>query len=186
MRFRQILALSYLLAIGVFSGVLPATANGEVPAPNNSTSTPSLPNVPTEIVNTQVNQQPGVVQLSNLNGFSNLATPTCPVGCIYFQGRMSPSASGVSNWEASGGVVFPFGSSDSNAESNRLNVEIQKYRTENETIAGLSRELSDAIENNKMVRARLIAINLAPKLGYKNYEQLLFEMSKQTVRFTGR
>jgi hypothetical protein len=187
MLLKKSLTTVCFFAVATFSQIHPALADGELIAQ----VVPVTPtNLPTEVISTtQVNQQPGIVQVGNGNwaGSSNLSTPNCPTGCIYVQGRSYPSATGTPNWEATAGVLFQLGSPDNgNAEISRLNLELQKYKTKNELIAGLSRELSDAIESNKMPRARLIAIILAPEIGYKRYEDLLIEMSKKNITFNSR
>jgi hypothetical protein len=59
------------------------------------------------------------------------------------------------------------------SEINRLNGEMHKYTTENQIKLALSEKLADALENGKMERATIIAMNLAPLLRYKNYKLLL-------------
>ena len=122
----------------------------------------------------QVNQQ-----FSNSGNTSNLIPPSCNTGCAFGIVRLSPSNYGTSpNWEVMAGVTIPFGSTDGGvAELNRINGETQKFRTEHDTRLALSRELSDAIKNGDMVKAKLIAMDLAPMLGYKSYQLLLAELS---------
>ena len=76
------------------------------------------------------------------------------------------------------GIILPIGSNDGGAgEQNRLRVEMEKYRTEHEIRIALSEKLADALENRRMERATIIAMNLAPLLGYKDYHLLLKDVS---------
>ena len=54
---------------------------------------------------------------------------------------------------------------------------MQKYRTEHEIKLALSEKLAEALENGKTERATIIAMNLAPMLGYKDYQSLLKAVS---------
>jgi hypothetical protein len=115
----------------------------------------------------------------NWSGSSNLTPPSCNGGCVFAVTRASPTASGSgANLEAMVGVTMSLNSSDGGvAELNRLNGEMQKYRTEYEVKLALSEKLADAIENGKTERATIIAMNLAPMLGYKDYQLLLKAVS---------
>ena len=76
------------------------------------------------------------------------------------------------------GVTWQLGSNDGGAaELNRLNGEMTKYRTEHEIKLALSEKLAEALENGKIQRATIIAMNLAPMLGYKNHQSLLNAVS---------
>jgi hypothetical protein len=129
---------------------------------------------------TQVNQQPGIVQVANWNGSSNLAPPNCTGGCFFAVTRVTPTTYGSGhNAEALIGITLPIGSNDNGmGEVNRINAEMQKYRTENDAKLALSEKLSEALENCKIERARIIALLLAPMLGYKDYQSLLTTVSK--------
>jgi hypothetical protein len=112
--------------------------------------------------------------ISNWSG-SALTPPSCNGGCFFAVTRAAPSNYGFgTNLEAMVGVTIPLGSNDGGAgEVNRLNAEMQKYRSEHEIRLALSEKLAEAIESGKMVRAEIIAMNLAPLLGYKDYRLLL-------------
>jgi hypothetical protein len=129
---------------------------------------------------TQVNQQSGIVQVANWNGSSNLAPPTCTGGCFFAVTRVTPTTYGSGhNAEALIGITLPIGSNDNGiGEVNRVNAEMQKYRTENDAKLALSEKLSEALENCKTERAKIIALLLAPMLGYKDYQSLLSAVSK--------
>jgi hypothetical protein len=137
---------------------------------NSTTSTSSIPT-------TQYNQQSGLQV--NWSGSSSLSPPSCNGGCVFAVTRASPVTYGYgTNLEAMVGVILPIGSNDGGVgELNRLNGEMQKYRTEHEIKLALSEKLADALENQKMERATIIAMNLAPMLGYKDYHLLLRDVS---------
>lgn len=128
---------------------------------------------------TQVSQQSGIVQVANWGGSSTLSPPSCNGGCFFAVTKATPATYGSgTNLEAMIGVTIPIGSSDGGmGEVNRLNAEMQKYRTESEIKIALSEKLADALENRKMERATIIAMSLAPLLGYKDYRLLLRDVS---------
>lgn len=150
----------------------------------NSTSTTTSPtSITTSDPNTtftQVSQQSGIVQVANWNGSSNLAPPNCTGGCFFAVTRITPTTYGSGqNAEALIGITLPIGSNDNGiGEVNRVNAEMQKYRTEHEAKLALSEKLSEALENCKIERARVIALLLAPMLGYKDHQTLLNTVSK--------
>ena len=139
-----------------------------------STSTPSTLNSSLN----QFNQQSGGIQV---NGYasSTLTPPSCNGGCFFAITRASPATYGAgSNLEAVVGITIPLSSTDGGmGEVNRLNAEMQKYRTEHEIKLALSEKLAEALENGRTERATIIAMNLAPMLGYKNHQSLLKAVS---------
>lgn len=145
-------------------------------APANQSAT-SLSVTPTTLLQTGTNNYASVNSSAGALGY-----PNCSGTCAFAIGRVSPSQntygsnSNTSQFEAVFGIVHSFNSPDqTNAETNRLLVEIQKYRNDQEIITGLSEKLADAIESGKYERANIIAIILAPKLG-KDYQTLLREV----------
>jgi hypothetical protein len=152
------------------TGTPPITTGGTIIPPS---STPPALN---SSVN-QFNQQSGGIQL---NGYSNTLTPpNCNGSCFFAVTRASPTTSGSgANIEVMLGVSIPLGSNDGGAaEINRLRGEMEKYRTEHEIKLALSEKLAEALENGKTERATIIAMNLAPMLGYKDYQLLLKAVS---------
>jgi hypothetical protein len=149
------------------------TGDNSTPTPTQTTPDTSTPNSsPSQtVIPVQVNQQS---LISNWSG-SALTPPSCNGGCFFAVTRAAPSNYGSgTNLEAMVGVTIPLGSNDGGAgEVNRLNAEMQKYRSEHEIRLALSEKLAEAIESGKMVRAEIIAMNLAPLLGYKDYRLLL-------------
>jgi hypothetical protein len=115
----------------------------------------------------------------NWSGSSTLTPPSCNGGCVFAVTRASPTTSGSgTNLEAMLGVTIPIGSNDSGVgEVNRVNAEMLKYRTQHEIKLALSEKLAEALENGKMERAKVLAMNLAPLLGYKDYQSLLISVS---------
>lgn len=152
----------------------PSPTQSPTDTPTPSISSPSQPLIPL-----QVNQQS---LISNWSG-SALTPPSCNGGCFFAVTRAAPSTYGSgTNIEAMVGVTIPIGSSDGGVgEVNRLNAEMQKYRTEHDIRLALSEKLADAIESGKMVRAEIIAMNLAPLLGYKDYRLLLKTVTASRV-----
>jgi hypothetical protein len=138
-----------------------------------SSSTPSTLNSSVG----QLNQQSGGFQ-SNVYA-PTLTTPTCNGGCFFAVTKASPTTSGSgTNLEAVVGVNISFGSNDGGAaERERLKVEMEKYRSEHDIRLALSEKLAEALENGKTERAIIIAMNLAPMLGYKDYQLLLKAVS---------
>jgi hypothetical protein len=72
------------------------------------------------------------------------------------------------------GITMSLGTNDGGVS---LNEEMHKYTTENQVKFALSEKLAEALENGKMERATIIAMNLAPMLGYKDYRWLLMAVS---------
>jgi hypothetical protein len=153
---------------------------------DTSTPIPTTPEITTPIssnplqpvIPLQITQQ----SISNWNG-SALTPPSCNGGCFFAVTKATPATYGSgTNIEAMVGVTIPIGSNDGGVgEINRLNAEMQKYRSEYEMKLALSEKLADAIENGKMERAKIIAMNLAPLMGYKNYQLLLNNFVPPTV-----
>ena len=127
--------------------------------------------------NNNYNQQSGGNQFNSYS--PTLTPPNCNGGCFFAITKASPTTSGSgANLEAMIGVNIPFGSTDGGAaERDRLRVEMEKYRSEHDIRLALSEKLAEALENGKMERATIIAMNLAPMLGYKDYQLLLKAVS---------
>jgi hypothetical protein len=123
---------------------------------------------PIENAGTQINQ-------FNSGSFSNLTIPNCAGGCAYSTIRLAPGSSATpQNIEAVVGVTWQFNSPElAQNQVNRTIAELQKYKTEYEIIDALSIQLANAIENSQFERARIIAIVLAPKVGYPDYRLYL-------------
>lgn len=141
----------------------------------------------TNIIPTEINGvgQPfgGIIQVNN--GSSNTSAG-CGGGCAYLNIRAAPTTNGINTGtglEGSAGVVWQFGSAEAaQSQAIRLASELQKYKTEQEIIDYLSRQLAEALESNRLDRARIIAITLAPKLGYSDYRLLLRTVTSGRVQ----
>lgn len=156
----------------------PTTITTPINSTTSTITTPINSTIPTSnIPINQYNQHQGLQV--NWSGSSNLTPPSCNGGCVFAVTRASPVTYGSgTNLEAMIGVILPIGSNDGGAgEQNRLRIEMEKYRTEHEIRIALSEKLADALENRKMERATIIAMNLAPLLGYKDYNLLLRDVS---------
>lgn len=145
---------------------------------DSSIASPTIPNPPstTALIQTGTNNYANV----NSQSTGTLNYPSCNGTCAFGIMRTSPSNGNNGNfgnqYEAVIGFIHSFNSPDqTNADTNRLMIEIQKYKTEQEVIIALSGQLADAIETGKYQRANIIAIVLAPKLG-KTHIQLLAEI----------
>jgi hypothetical protein len=164
-------------SIPVTSPNTPNPSPTPAPTPINPSTSSTLPGLisPT----TQVSQQSGLVQVSNWGSSSSLTPPSCNGGCFFAVTRAASTTYGSGhNLEAMVGVNIPLGSNDGGAaEINRLRGEMEKYRTEHEIKLALSEKLAEALENGKTERATIIAMNLAPMLGYKDYQSLLKAVS---------
>jgi hypothetical protein len=138
-----------------------------LPPPTNN-STPDNSNSSSNYNNTFINQTNGLLPFNG--SFPSSSTPQiCHSGCFYTQGRILDR-----QVEAIVGVIFQFGSPDGNqGEAVKILSQTQQHRSEQEITNLLSQQLADAIERKQFERSRLIAITLAPRLGYKNYRDLL-------------
>jgi hypothetical protein len=59
----------------------------------------------------------------------------------------------------------------------RANVRIKMYTVKQRLMKTLGAELADALEKKQYFRARLIAMQLAPKFGFKDYKLFLAEVT---------
>jgi len=186
--------VSILACLPILSNY-PETAfagGSDTPTVSGDTSTPSpispnpassiIPNSTSGTVNPTALIQTGTNNYANVNSQSTgtLNYPNCNGTCAFGIMRTSPSNGNNGNfgnqYEAVLGIIHSFNSPDQiNADTNRLMVSIQQYKTEQEIIIALSGQLADAIETGKYQRANIIAIVLAPKLG-KTHIQLLQEV----------
>ena len=150
-------AIALLPAIATHAESLPPT-----PSPAGA------PNPSGEVSN--INQA-GSIQV---NGYSGQNVPNCVGGCIYTNVRVAPNIYGARTVEGTVGLVWQFSSPEAaQGRSIELTATLQKYRAEQEIINSLNIQLAEALENGKFDRARIIAISLAPKLGYADYRVFL-------------
>ena len=148
---------------------------------DNAVVSPPIQNSGSSSVTSPTLIQTGANNVANVNSSTaTLNYPSCNGTCAFAIMRTSTSnnsnGSFGNQYEAVIGIIHSFNSPDqTNAETNRLMIEIQKYKSEYEIVAALSDKLAEAIETSKYERANLIAIILAPKLG-KTHLQLLQEV----------
>lgn len=121
--------------------------------------------------------QTGVVQQFN-NGVNSFSQPNCNTKiCLFTFIRNSSQGT-----EFLSGAVWQLGGSpnDTQAETQKLLAIAQKERLDQESTLILTEKLAEAIETNKMERAKLYAISLAKRLGYVDYRQLLEDINVPT------
>lgn len=165
------------------------SGGGETTQPtttDTSVVSPSIPNsISPSVTSPTLIQQTGASNYANVNpSTGTLNYPNCNGTCGFAIMRTSPSNNNNgttgNQYEAVIGIIHSFNSPDqSNAETNRLMLEIQKFKSEHEIVAALSDKLAEALETGKYERANLIAIILAPKLG-KTHLQLLNEVRSKS------
>jgi hypothetical protein len=150
------------------------TANPTQTTPDTTTPSSSTPSQP--VAPLQVNQQ-------SISWSSSLTPPSCNGGCFFAVTRVAPATYGSgTNLEAIVGVTIPISSNDGGVgEINRLNAETQKHKNEYDMKLVLSEKLAEALESGKMERAKIIAMNLAPLMGYKDYQLLLNNFATPTA-----
>jgi hypothetical protein len=166
------------------SEVAGTSSNSEVTgtsASSGTASTGSLPSTsplpsssPSQILNSG---QTGIIQLNN-SGFSGLSQPSCSSSaCVNGMVRMVPTNGGISG-EATLGITWRLGGApeDKQMEVQRQLVKTQSENLERESTLSLSEKLAEAIEHQKYERATLLAMMLAPRLGYKDHLQLLRQL----------
>ena len=139
--------------------------------PGNSQAASGLSTLPLNNSVPSINQQADFIQ-NNSSGFSNLTYPNCQGACVFAIGRTNSRQS----WEAVAGVVWQISSPENTqAETHRLTAQSERDRFDRESTVILVEKLSDAIESGKIERANLLAIILAKRLGYGDYQKLLRE-----------
>lgn len=140
---------------------------------SETTVNPASPNSTASLTPTPVSQQTGVIQFNN-SGLSALTYPNCGGACVFAIGRLVPTANNGHQLEAVAGVVWQFGSPENTqAQAQKMIAQAQSENLVQESNLTLAEKLADAIESGKTVRANAIAILLAKRLGYANYQQLL-------------
>jgi hypothetical protein len=108
-----------------------------------------------------------------------LNIPSCSGTCYALSIQTSPGGAGIA---PSTELKFGFSFDLDRSERDRLAATATKVQAERKSasqqfIAGLERELTDAIAQQRYERARILAIQLAPRLGYKDYRLYLLKIS---------
>ena len=165
-----------------------AWAGGEAPTspasstepPSSNSSPPSTPETLPSISNIPSSyQQAGIINNSGVGGYGNLSTPSCNGLCVFAIGKTGRTSSGETNREIVAGAIWQISSPENTyAQAARLQAEVQRDSLNNQTTLVLTERLAEAIEKNKPERANAIAIILAPRLGYKNYQDLLHDVRR--------
>ncbi|MBD2569448.1 hypothetical protein [Anabaena lutea] len=119
------------------------------------------------------------------DGFNSLSPPCNSKICLFTLIRNSSrnsSQNSSQDTEFLGGAVWQLGGSheDTKAETDKLRAMAQKEKDDQESTLILTEKLAEAIENNKIERAKLYAISLAKRLGYADYHLLLKEIITPT------
>jgi hypothetical protein len=151
---------------------------GTIPSISNTPGTTEIPPGATEIapigVTSSINQQAGVIQNNGLGSYGSLSYPSCSGVCVFAIGRATRTGNSATSIEAVGGVVWQISSPENTyAQNARILAETQQSALNNQSTLSLSEKLAEAIETNKPERANAIAMILAPRMGYKDYRQLL-------------
>ena len=134
---------------------------------NSSVTSPTIQNAGALTVTPTTLQQTGTNNFANVN--SNVGVlnyPNCPGSCAFGILRTSPS-NGINGTtgnqiEAVIGVIHSFNSPDqTNADTNRQLIDIQKQRSESEITSNYIKAISDACQVKDSIRAELSAKGLA-------------------------
>ncbi len=145
---------------------------------DSSVTTPSIQNAGTLTVTPTTLQQTGTNNYANVNSNVGLLNyPNCNGSCAFGILRTSPS-NGINGTtgnqiEAVIGVIHSFNSPDqTNADTNRQLVDIQKQRSESEIATTYIKSISDACQAKDSIRAELSAKGLA-RIWNVDYKTLL-------------
>ena len=114
-------------------------------------------------------QQNGVQFNNGVQGF--LTPPSCNQRlCGFAMSRLTPNGS-----ESILGVIFQIGGSadDARADAEKAKVEIDKIKGDRDYLMQLREKLASAIEEGKISRANIFAIELAKLEGYKSHIEYL-------------
>jgi hypothetical protein len=143
-----------------------------------SVTTPPIQNAGALTVTPTTLQQTGTNNYANVN--SNVGTlnyPSCSGSCAFGVLRTSPN-NGINGTtgnqiEAVIGMIHSFNSPDqTNADTNRQLVDIQKQRSESEITSNYIKAISDACQSKDSIRAELSAKALA-RIWNVDYKTLL-------------
>ena len=177
--------LSTVLATYMMMNVSnPAHAGGgSMDSSPPATSTPNPPPTPLPSSTSGLNIPGGNIIQQNISPVAIAPTTCSSLACFFVNGQIVPGGYGQpSSRQVSAGVILQLPSSidranadlaRSNAESNRVNIEIAKNKANQEIIDSLRTQLFTAIERNQPAQIIAIAIELAPKVGYSDYRVYL-------------
>ena len=172
--------LTYLICFSVNVDRASAAGSSE-PQPTidpSSVASPTIQNAGTITVTPTTLQQTGSNNYANVNSSTGtLNVPNCIGSCIYGVLRTSPTNNFNSTTgnqiEAVIGVSYSFNSPDqTNADTNRQLVDIQKQRSESEIATTYIKSISDACQAKESIRAELSAKALG-RIWNVDYKTLL-------------
>lgn len=177
----KILPLLTIICFYFITNVEQALAGGDevtqTSTEQTSSASPSTPNAGSLTVTPTTVLQTGTNNYANLNSTTgSLNYPACNGTCGFAIMRTSPinNNGSVSNQvEGVIGVIHAFSSPDqTNAETNRQMIEIQKQRSEHEIAMNYQKAIADACQSKDLIRAELSAKGLA-RIWNVDYKTLL-------------
>lgn len=151
-----------------------AQAGNEVSPPPTINPASNIPsessNLPPISSNSNLNQQAGFIQN---NGWSSNGSPNCGGACIFANVRVIPNGNS-NNIEASIGMMWQFSSPENiQAQANRAKIDAEREQLIAQTDLALVEKLADAIEKKQAPKVNAIAMILAKRLGYSDYQKYL-------------
>lgn len=113
------------------------------------------------------------------SGSSALNIPSCQGICYILGIQASPGGAGIApSTDLKFGISFDLDRSEQDrAVAAATKVQAERKLASQQFITGLKRELTEAITQKRYERSRILAIQLAPRLGYKDYRRYLLEIS---------
>jgi hypothetical protein len=142
----------------------PPTIN---PANSNIPSESTLPPISS---NSNLSQQAGFIQN---NGWGGIGSPNCGGACVFANVRVVPNGTS-NNIEASIGMMWQFSSPENiQAQANRAKIDAEREQLIAQTDLALVEKLADAIEKKQVPKINAIAMILAKRLGYSDYQKYL-------------
>ena len=172
--------LTYLIcfSVNVDRASAAGSSDPQPPIDPSSVASPTIQNAGALTITPTTLQQTGTNNYANVNSSTGtLNAPNCAVSCIYGVFRTSPTNNfngTVGNQiEAVFGIIYSFNSPDqTNADTNRQLVDIQKQRSESEIATSYIKAISDACQAKDSIRAELTAKALG-RIWNVDYKTLL-------------
>jgi hypothetical protein len=166
---------SLLSATLLMTSIEPAQAGNETSPP--PTINPANSNIPAESnlspisTNSNLSQQAGVIQ--NNSGWGGFGTPNCGGACLVANVRVVPNGNS-NNIEASIGLMWQFSSPENiQAQAHKAKTDAEREQLTAQTDLTLIEKLAAAIEKKQPVVVNAIAMILAKRFGYSDYQQYL-------------
>jgi hypothetical protein len=164
--------LSATLLITSIESAQAGTETSPQPTVNSANSNISTEsNLPSISSNSSLSQQAGVIQ--NNAGWGGFGTPNCGGACVFANVRVVPNGNN-NNIEASIGLMWQFSSPENiQAQANKAKIDAEREQLIAQTDLALVEKLADAIEKKQAPRINAIAMLLAKRLGYSDYQKYL-------------